>query len=195
MNLLTEILSSRVRAEIFRLLFGVKDRELHVREIERQTGLTIATVRQELQKLERTELVISRKDGNRLYYQANKAHPLYSDIHNLVLKTSGLVEVLKEVLDRAEIKIAFVFGSIAGDDVGAGSDVDLLVVSETGLRAVSEWLSGISETIGREVNPYILSETEFKKRSQRGEHFLKQVLNSPKLFIVGNEDDLKSMGG
>ncbi len=195
MNLLTEILSSRVRAEIFRLLFGVKDRELHVREIERQTGLTIATVRQELKKLERTELVISRKDGNRLYYQANKAHPLYSDIHNLVLKTSGLVEVLKEVLDRAEIKIAFVFGSIAGDHVGAGSDVDLLVVSETGLRAVSEWLSGISETIGREVNPYILSETEFKKRSQRGEHFLKQVLNSPKLFIVGDEDDLRAMGG
>jgi predicted nucleotidyltransferase len=173
----------------------VKDRELHVREIERQTGLTIATVRQELQKLERTELVIARRDGNRLYYQANKTHPLYSDIHNLVLKTSGLVEVLKEVLDRAEIKIAFVFGSIAGDDLGAGSDVDLLVVSETGLRAVSEWLSGISETIGREVNPYILSETEFKKRSQRGEHFLKQVLNSPKLFIVGNEDDLKAMGG
>ena len=195
MNLLTKILSSRARAEIFRLLFGLKDRELHVREIERQTGLTIATVRQELQKLERTELVIARRDGNRLYYQANKTHPLYSDIHNLVLKTSGLVEVLKEVLDRAEIKIAFVFGSIAGDDVGAGSDVDLLVVSEKGLRAVSEWLGGISETIGREVNPYILSETEFKKRSQRGEHFLKQVLNSPKLFIVGNEDDLKSMGG
>ena len=195
MNLLTEILSSRVRAEIFRLLFGVKDRELHVREIERQTGLTIATVRQELQKLERTELVIARRDGNRLYYQANKTHPLYSDIHNLVLKTSGLVEVLKEVLDRAEIKIAFVFGSIASDDVGAGSDVDLLVVSETGLRAISEWLSGISETIGREVNPYILSETEFKKRSQRGEHFLKQVLNSPKLFIVGDEDGLKTMGG
>ena len=195
MNLLTEILSSRGRAEIFRLLFGVKDRELHVREIERQTGLTVATVRQELRKLERTELVIARRDGNRLYYQANKAHPLYSDIHNLVLKTSGLVEVLKEVVDRAEIKIAFVFGSIAGDDVGAGSDVDLLLVSETGLRAVSEWLSGISETIGREVNPYILSETEFKKRCQRGEHFLKQVLNSQKLFIVGNEDDLKAMGG
>ena len=119
----------------------------------------------------------------------------YRRTHNLVLKTSGLVEVLKEVLDRAEIKIAFVFGSIAGDDVGAGSDVDLLVVSETGLRAVSEWLSEISETIGREVNPYILSETEFKKRSQRGEHFLKQVLNSQKLFIVGDEDDLRAMGG
>ena len=193
MNLLTEILSSRGRAEIFRLLFGVKDRELHVREIERQTGLTVATVRQELRKLERTELVIARRDGNRLYYQANKAHPLYSDIHNLVLKTSGLVEVLKEVLDRAEIMIAFVFGSIANDDVGARSEVDLLVVSETGLRTVSEWLSGISETIGREVNPYILSETEFKKRSQRGEHFLKQLLNSPKLFIIGDEDDLKAM--
>ena len=194
MKLLAEILSSRVRAEIFRLLFGVRDRELHVREIERQTGLTIATVRQELQKLERTELVIARRDGNRLYYRANKAHPLYSDIHNLVLKTSGLVEVLRKALDRTEVKIAFVFGSIASDAEGAWSDVDLMVIGETGLRTVSGWLTGISETIGREINPYVLNEAEFKKRSQRGEHFLKQALDSPKLFIVGDEDDLTAMG-
>ena len=82
----------RARAEIFRLLFGVTDRELHVREIERRTGLTIGTVRQELGKLERTELVNARRDGNRLYYSANKEHPFYPGIHSLVVKTAGLVD-------------------------------------------------------------------------------------------------------
>ena len=66
MTVLAEMLSSKVRAEIFRLLFGLRERELHVREIERRSGLSVGTVRQELQKLVRMELVSARRDGNRL---------------------------------------------------------------------------------------------------------------------------------
>jgi DNA-binding transcriptional ArsR family regulator len=110
MALLAELLSSKVRAEIFRLLFGIRERELHVREIERQSGFSIATVRQELQKLLKMQLLKTKKDGNRLYYRANTEHPLYPDIRTIVLKTSGLVEVLKRALNKKGIRVAFVFG-------------------------------------------------------------------------------------
>lgn len=80
-------------------MFGLSQKELHVREIERRSGLSIGTVRQELQKLLKMELELARRDGNRLYYSANKEHPLFSDIRNLVLKTSGIVEPLKGALD------------------------------------------------------------------------------------------------
>ena len=56
MDILTEILSSKVRAEIFRLLFGLSDNRLHTREIERRSGLTIGTVQQELKKLSKLEI-------------------------------------------------------------------------------------------------------------------------------------------
>jgi DNA-binding transcriptional ArsR family regulator len=154
---LAEILSSKVRAEIFRLLFGLSERELHVREIERQAGLSIATVRQELQKLVKMQLLKSRKDGNRLYYRANTEHPLYHDIRTIVLKTSGLVEVLNRILDKESVKVAFIFGSIAQNQEGARSDVDLMVIGKVGLRTLSNWLSGITEEIGRDINPHILS--------------------------------------
>lgn len=195
MTVLAEILSSRVRAEIFRLLFGLSERELHVREIERRSGLSIGTVRQELQKLVRMELVSSRRDGNRLYYRANKEHPLYADIQNLVIKTSGLVEVLKGALDKKGVNVAFVFGSIARNLEGAGSDVDLMVIGEVGLRTLSSWLSGISAEIGREINPHVMNVKEFRKRRSSGEHFLNRVLESPKLFIIGTEDELGELGG
>ena len=195
MALLVDILSSKVRAEIFRLLFGLSERELHVREIERQAGLSIDTVRQELQKLTRMELLRARREGNRLYYRANREHPLYNDIRNLVLKTSGLVEVLKRALDKEGVRVAFVFGSIAHNQEGAGSDVDLMVIGEVSLRTLSSWLVGISERIGREINPHIMSVEEFRKRKQFGEHFLSHVLDSPKLFIIGNEDELAGLGG
>ncbi|MBW1818170.1 MAG: winged helix-turn-helix transcriptional regulator [Deltaproteobacteria bacterium] len=90
MNTLNEILSSRTRAEIFRLLFGLSSEELHVRELERRTGLNESSIRQELKKLVRLELLIRRKDGNRTYYRANENNPLYTEIRKLVLKTSGL---------------------------------------------------------------------------------------------------------
>jgi DNA-binding transcriptional ArsR family regulator len=90
MNLLAEILSSKIRSEIFRMLFGVNGEALHVREIERRSGLTIGTIQQELKKLVRLDLIKKRKDGNRLYYEANREHPIYPDIRNLVLKTVGL---------------------------------------------------------------------------------------------------------
>jgi DNA-binding transcriptional ArsR family regulator len=195
MIILAEILSSRVRAEIFRLLFGVNETELHVREIERRSGLNISTVRQELEKLERLDLVIPRRDGNRLYYRANREHPLFSAIHNLVVKTSGLVDILREAVDKEGVKIAFVFGSIAGNQADAGSDVDLMVIGDIGLRSLSGWLTGIQEKIEREVNPHVLSEEEFARRKQSREHFLINVMSSPKLFIKGTEDELAGLGG
>jgi DNA-binding transcriptional ArsR family regulator len=96
MNSLSEVLSSRTRAEMFRLLFGASLRtSFHLREIERLTGLSTGSLRQEIAKLRKLGLITLRKDGNRTYYEANRRHPLFEDIHRIVLKTVGLVDVLK----------------------------------------------------------------------------------------------------
>ena len=195
MNILTEILSSKIRAEIFHLLFGIIAEELHMREIERRSGYAIGTIQTELTKLLRLDLVKKRKDGNRLYYRANKEHPLYPDIRSLVLKTIGLVDILENALRQdSDISIAFVFGSIALHEETAGSDVDLMVIGKLGLRKLTGMLSGVPDQIGREINPYVLSVNEFVKRKTKREHFITQVLDAPKIFIIGNENELESMG-
>jgi DNA-binding transcriptional ArsR family regulator len=163
--------------------------------MERRTGLAVATVRQELQKLLRMQLVEAQRSGNRLYYRANKAHPLYTDIRNIVLKTSGMVDILRDALDKKDVKIAFVFGSVASNQEGATSDVDLMLIGDVGLRTLSGWLSGISEQIAREINPHVIKRAEFRKRKQSRDHFITRVLESKKLFIKGSEHDLEAMGG
>lgn len=195
MNLLSELLSSRIRSEIFRLLFGVSDKPLHMREIERRSGLTIGTIQQEVKKLLRLNLVKKRKDGNRLYYEANKQHPLFPDIRCLVLKTVGLVDFFREALKTdPNIKLAFVFGSIARHEERDKSDVDLMIVGEIGMRQLTGLLSGVSDQIGREINPHILSIKEFLKRKSVKDHFLIHILESPKIFIIGNENELDELG-
>ena len=194
MSILPDMLSSRVRAEIFRLLFGVSAQELHMRELERRSGLAIGTIQQELRKLEGMDLLAVRRDGNRVYYSANTAHPLYRDIRNLVLKTSGLVEVLREALSSEGIDLAFVFGSVARGEEGAQGDVDLMIIADAGLAAVSAMLRGVSEKLGREVNPHVMSRDEFTERLKSGDHFLGRVIDSSKLFVVGDEDELARLG-
>ena len=194
MSLLPDILSSRGRAEIFRLLFGVSSQELHLRELQRRSGLALRTIQQELEKLERMELLVARRDGNRVYYSANAAHPLYGDIRSLVLKTSGLPEVLREALAHDGVRVAFVFGSVARGEEGAEGDVDLMIVADAGLKTVSRWLSGVSEKLGREVNPHVMDMAELGRRRKSGDHFLTRVLESPRLFVVGDEDELARLG-
>jgi len=194
MNRLAELLSSRARAEIFRLLLSGTGEELHVREIERRSGLNDSTIRQELTKLVRLDLVQSRRDSNRVYYRAKTENPLYPEIRNLVLKTSGLADVLKSALVDKRIRVAFVFGSIARGDETATSDIDLMVIGQLGLRDLSRLLSGIQEKIGREVNPYVLKEEELRKRVRAKEHFVSSVLESPKIFIIGSHHKLEAMG-
>ena len=194
MNRLAELLSSRARAEIFRLLFSGAGEELHVREIERRSGLNDSTLRQELRKLVRLELVQSRRDSNRVYYRAKTESPLYPEIRNLLLKTSGLSDVLKSALMDKRIRMAFVFGSIARGEEKAGSDVDLMVIGQLGLRDLSRLLSGIEEKIGREVNPHVLREEEFRKRIRAKEHFVSSVMETPKIFIIGSQRELEAMG-
>ncbi|MFC1877710.1 toxin-antitoxin system toxin subunit, partial [Thermodesulfobacteriota bacterium] len=64
---------------------------------------------------------------------------------------------------------------------------------EIGLRSLSLLLQGLAEDFGREINPYVLLPKEFINRKSETEHFISKVLVSPKLFIIGDENDLKTM--
>jgi len=194
MAALIDVVSSRVKAGILRLLFGARPAELHLRELARQAGLAAGTVQQELRRLARVGLVTARKDGNRVYYRANALHPLHGELRALVLKTDGLVGVLREALDHRQVLLAFVFGSLARGEADAESDVDVMVMGRTGLRGLAAMLSGAAERLGREINPHLLAPDEFKARKRRKDHFITSVLAEPRLFVKGTEDDLEAMG-
>lgn len=194
MNTLTELLSSRVKSEIFRLLFGPGGLELHVRDISRRAGLADGTVRQELKRLTGLGVIEMRRAGNRTYYRANGAHPLHPDIRNLVLKTSGLVDFLRVPLTHAGIRLAFVFGSLASGTESAQSDVDLMVVGTISLRQLGKLLCGVDSELGREVNPHIMTSAEFAQRRNTGDHFIRTVLAGSRLWVIGDEDELAAVG-
>lgn len=192
--ILRDIVSSRSKAEILRLLFGLDRRDYHLRELSRRSGLALRTVQQELARLAKAGLVTARRDGNRVYYQANQQNPVYGDLRSIVLKTAGLVGVLQGALQIPGIEFAFVFGSVASGKAHADSDVDLMIIGTLGLRRVAQVLSGLAERVGRELNPHVMKSEEFARRKHTADHFISSVLDSPRLFVIGSEDELAKLG-
>jgi predicted nucleotidyltransferase len=152
-------------------------------------------MQQELRKLTRLGLLNTRADGNRLSYQVNRRHPLYPEIRRLVLKTSGLADVLRSALRDPRIEWAFVFGSIARSEETPGSDVDLMVVGDLGLRGVTSLLSGVADQIGREINPHVFRRSELMKRKSALDPFLTRVLAEPKILVVGDPHEFEKLAG
>jgi len=193
MSILAELLSSKARAEIFRILFGTNQQELHMREIQRLAGLGISSIRQEIEKLEKLELLIRRKSSNRVYFSANKDHSLFKPIHEMVLKTNGMVDVLKKHLSADSIDFAFIFGSFANNEEKSNSDIDLFIIGGIGLRELSKQLKEPVKILGREINPHVMDANEFVKRKIDQEHFVTRVLEAKKIMIIGNEDELRKL--
>lgn len=189
-----KVIFPKVRAEILRLLFSDPARELHLRDLSRHAGLALRTIQQEVAKLARADLLVARRDGNRLYYRANTAHPIFSDLHGIVLKTTGLREQLAAALEGLPgLELAFVFGSSASGHAVAGSDVDLLVVGPLGLRALAPRLRPLTSTLGREVNPHVLTRRTLATKVRSGDAFMANVLAAPKIWIKGAARELASL--
>jgi len=186
-------LFGRTRQAVLGLLYAHPDREFYQQEVTRAAGVNLSAVQRELRNLVAAGVVTRREDGNRVYYQANRASPLFPDLQGIVLKTVGLVDVLRAALEpvRDKIEVAFVFGSLAAGHATAESDVDVMVVGRAGLREVAPLLSAAVGTLGREVNPVTISPEEWAERVRRDDHFIGTVARAPKILVLGAADELE----
>jgi predicted nucleotidyltransferase len=193
MNKLALLFYSAVRAELFRLLFGVRPGKMYRAEIIGLTRFAKGSVEEELKKLVDLELLITSKESHRRFYTANTAHPLYPELRNIVLKTSGLRDVVLEAISSEHIRFAFVFGSIASVTERAESDLDLMIIGSVTHRDLASPLRALTDQLGREINPHFYTVEEMMRRLSVRDHFLRDVISKPKLFIIGDEHEFTAM--
>ena len=160
----------------------------------RGVGIGSRTARtRELAKLTSAGLVTLRRVGNQTHYQANPASPVYEELRTLILKSSGLVDVLRSALAprAAEISLAFVFGSVAKRVDSASSDIDVLIVSDTlSYAELFALLETATQRLGRPVNPTLHSRDDLTARITKKNSFITKVLAQGKLWIIGSERDV-----
>jgi predicted nucleotidyltransferase len=185
----------RARVGIFRQLFEDPAKEIHLRDLARLARLTPAALQRELGNLATNDLVIPRRDGNRLYFRKSNSHPLYPELHGLVIKTTGIASKLRQALLPVDgIDLAFIFGSTDAGTPGSSSDLDVLILGSVGLRKVTLTLRSIALSLGREVNPYCLTADEWTAKRAAGDAFVSRVATEPKLWLKGGPHALATMG-
>jgi predicted nucleotidyltransferase len=186
----------KTRWIILESFFAHEGQEYYVNQLIRRAGGGSAHIQRELRHFTDEGLLIRKQVGNQVHYRANAKHPLFSDLRSIVLKTVGLVGVLKEALFGLEgIELAFVYGSFAKGEARSDSDVDLMVLGKIKFAEVVEALMPAIEKLGRDVNPSVLRPLEYRKRRSSGNYLICDVAAGPKLFVIGTEDDLETMGG
>jgi predicted nucleotidyltransferase len=188
-----DALFTATQRKVMGLMFRHPQRSFYLNEVVRSVGAGTGAVQRELAKLERAGLLQMERIGNQTHYQVNEDAPIYGELRGIILKTVGLVDVLREALapiaDR--ISAAFVYGSSAAGTERASSDVDLLIIgSSIPLSDAVEPLMTAAQTIGREINPVVVSTDEWRSALDDEHSFASRIFGRPRLFVFGTEDEL-----
>jgi uncharacterized protein len=195
---LSDLLFGKARGAILALLYGHPDHSFYYRQITRQLHMVSSgTVQRELDTLSQLGLIQRSAVGKQVFYKANRSHPVFPELRTLVEKTVGAFQVLRSALEPLEdrVSLAFIYGSVARQEEKAESDIDLMVVGEVTLEDMLARLADVERSLGRSVNPTVYSATEFKSKLASGNHFVNSVVRGQKVFLIGDEDELRKVGG
>lgn len=190
---MADALFTTTQQRVLARLFGLPDRSFFANELIGLTGSGSGAVQRELARLEASGLVTANWIGNQKHYQANKDCPIFGEILGIVQKTVGVVGPLQVALQplAAQIRAAFVYGSIAKNEDTASSDIDVMVISDSlGYADVFSAVEAATAQLGRPINPTLLTVAEVNKRVKAGAAFMTRVLAQPKIWLIGGERDL-----
>jgi len=194
---LGNVLFTKTQQKVLGLLYTRPDKSFYLNEIVRLSKMGKGTIKRELERMEASGLLSVERIGNQNHFSVNKDCPIYPELLGIVRKTFGVADVIYAALKPfdEQIKMAFIYGSIAKAEDTAKSDIDLLVVAED--LAYSELIESLFDaenSLGRPINPTIYGIDEIRKKINQDNAFVTRVMDQPKIWIKGDENDIRSFG-
>jgi len=154
-----------------------------------------SSLQREVDALSKAGILQQWRDGRRVYLKPDIQSPVFSDLKSLFDKTTGVIPILQQELERFrdKIRLVFLYGSMARSEEGSRSDVDLLIVGQVGLADLVPALRNAEQSLGRPINPIVFSIEEFSRKLRAKDHFLSAVLEGEKQFVKGGERELEAI--
>jgi predicted nucleotidyltransferase len=193
---LASSLLGQSRAALLALLFEHPDESFQSRQLARYAAISPGTVHRELATLVELGLVLREVEETAVRFKANEAAPVYPELKALLAKTAGAAQLLRAGLTALgeAVQVAFIYGSVAAGQARASSDIDLMIIGTASLSAVLKALRPAIETLRREVNPSVYPAAEFALKTHQGHSFIRRILAEPKIFLIGDEHELRELG-
>jgi predicted nucleotidyltransferase len=190
--MLQDLFSSKVRVALLTHLFTHPEDRFYARELARRLDEHYNALWRELNNLEAMGLLIGEETTTVKFYRLNPRFPIYEELKRIILKTTGFGQALRDALGNlGAADWAFLYGSVAAGDEDLLSDVDLMLVGDVDLLALSNVIAGLEERLGRAINYVLLSREELARRVAGDDPFLSNVLAGAKVMLIGDEDGLR----
>jgi hypothetical protein len=158
--MLNSLITSHTRIKLLKKFFLNRSTKAHLRGLESELGESSNAIRLELNRFEEAGLLNSLRDGNKKVYQSNPDHPLYKDIHNIVLKETGIDRVIEKVIHR----IGNLVSVYLTGDFARGKDSQVIELILVGAEIDREYLARkvvqAEKLVGRKVSYIVLEPCE-----------------------------------
>jgi len=160
--MLDSLVTSKTRIKLLLKFFINPGTRAYLRELAKEFGESTNSVRLELNRLTKANLLVSQNRGRTILYNANTKHTLFKDIQNIALKYVGIDHIVENmVLSLGEVQSAFIIGDYAkGKDSGI---IDLVLIGEINQKILQQLIEKTEKLINRKIRPMILTKKEFNK--------------------------------
>jgi hypothetical protein len=179
--MLETLITSKTRLKLLLKFFLNSSSQAHLRNLESEFGESTNSIRLELNKFELAGLLKSEMKGNKKVFSANTGHPLFQDIHNIILKTVGFDQIIDRVVTKlGNVQVAYVTG-----DFARGIDTQIIDLVLVGNDINQEYLIKLAtiteEMISRRIRYVIFHPEEF-------ENYRKKLTARDMLLIWRSEE-------
>src|SRR4030042_207433 len=158
--MLSSLITSQMRIKLLKKFFLNSSTRAHLRGLETEFGESSNAIRIELNRFEKAGLLNSLREGNKKIFQANIKHPLYKDIHSIILKETGIDRVIEKVIHRlGELDCIYLTGDFA---LGKDSQVIELILVGTSIdrEYLARKVMQAEEMVNRKVSYVVLDSAE-----------------------------------
>ena len=175
---------------LLRLFYTNPEKSFYMQEIGKILGKKPGVFQRTINTMADEGFLKSEYKANARYFQANTGHTFYPELRKIIAKSAGVEESLKGLVGRIkDIKIAILYGSFAKGTERKDSDIDLLIVGKPEVEdQLLKKLLILEKEIQREINYKLYSEKEFRKKHEKSDPFLEEILHDEKIVLKGDLD-------
>ena len=160
--MLTTLISSKTRIKLLLKFFLNSNTTAYLRGLEGEFGDSSNGIRVELNRFEEAGMLSSMMKGNKKIFQANTNHPLFKEIHNIILKYVGIDQIVEKVIERlGEVDKVYLVGQFAK---GIDSEIiDLVFLGDIDKGYLVELVEKVEEVINRKIRYLVYRSTDKSK--------------------------------
>ncbi len=159
--MLDTLISSKTRVKLLLKFFLNSNATAYLRNLESEFGESSNAIRLELNKFEHAGMLTSNMQGNKKIFRANTDHPLFDDVHNIIMKYVGLDRVIANVVERlGDVNLVYLIGAFSK---GLNSGViDLIIIGDIDKVYLTRLAEKAEKLIQRKIRYLLYTEEEFE---------------------------------